>query len=100
MVEAHTENAERIKSEVFAAIAVLLDEEAPVVSDETILVGEAGLMDSMKLVELCLLLEEISEDLGFRFDWTAHGGVSAGHNMFESAGALAAEVVRQANGQL
>lgn len=49
----------------------------------------------MKLVELCLSLEDIAEDLGFEFDWTSEKAMSTSRSMFKDAGSLAKEFLRQ-----
>ena len=49
----------------------------------------------MKLVELCLSLEDIAEDLGFEFDWTSEKAMSNSRSMFKDAGSLAKEFLRQ-----
>jgi acyl carrier protein len=80
-----------VKSEIFAAIATLLEDDGLRVTDETPLVGSESLLDSMKLVELCLQLEDIATRLGFEFDWTSEAAMSKSRSMFRTAGALATE---------
>ncbi len=55
------------------------------------LIGDASLLDSMKLVELCLLLEDYAEELSFEFDWTSSTTLSKSRSMFRSVVALAEE---------
>jgi acyl carrier protein len=84
------------KSQVFNAIKSLLEDAQIVVTDNTPLIGEGGLLDSMKLVELCLLLEDEASSLGFEFDWTSDSAMSKSRSMFRTAGSLATEFVAQA----
>jgi acyl carrier protein len=87
--------ANALKSEVFAAVEVLLDDKSLTVTEETPLLGAEGLLDSMKLVELCLALEDRAGELGFEFDWTSDAAMSRSRSMFRTAGALATEFIRQ-----
>ena len=64
-------------------------------TDDTALIGGDSLLDSMKLVELCLALEDRASDLGFEFDWTSDAAMSKSHGMFRTAGSLAAEFINQ-----
>lgn len=84
-----------IKTEVFNAINALLNEKSLVVVDETPLIGGQSLLDSMKLVELCLALEDKAAELGFEFDWTSDAAMSKSRSMFRTAGSLAAEFINQ-----
>jgi acyl carrier protein len=59
------------------------------------LIGETGQIDSMKLVEICLALEDEAQALGFSFDWTSDTAMSRSRSMFRTAGSLAAEFVSQ-----
>jgi hypothetical protein len=45
----------------------------------------------MKLVELCLALEDFAEEKGFEFDWTSDQAMSRSRSMFRTAGSLAIE---------
>ena len=87
-----------IKSEVFAAIAALADMPMSV-TDETPLIGGESLLNSMKLVELCLSLEDKAAELGFEFDWTSAAAMSKSRSMFRTAGFLAAEFISQMKAQ-
>jgi len=49
----------------------------------------------MKLVELCLELEDKAADIGFEFDWTSDSAMSRSRSMFRTAGSLAEEFVNQ-----
>lgn len=84
-----------IKSQVFAAIAALIDDKSATVTDDTPLIGDGGALDSMKLVELCVALEDRATELGFEFDWTSDAAMSRSRSMFRTAGHLAAEFAAQ-----
>ena len=84
-----------IKTEIYDAIAALLENKSQVIADETPLIGGESLLDSMKLVELCLALEDKAADLGFDFDWTSDAALSKSRSMFRTAGSLATEFINQ-----
>ncbi len=86
---------ETIKLEVFAKIKSLMEDKTLPVSDDMTLIGGNGALDSMKLVELCLLLEDMASELGFEFDWTSESAMSKSKSMFRTAGALAKEFLDQ-----
>jgi hypothetical protein len=88
-----SDNAE-IKSKIFAAVAALLEDKSPV-SENTPLIGDDRALSSMKLLELCLSLEDMAKDLGFEFDWTSETAMSKSRSMFRTAGALSTEFVSQ-----
>ena len=88
-------DAAAIKSEVFAAISALLEDKTLIVTDDMPLIGGDSLLDSMKLVELCLALEDRGSELGFEFDWTSEAAMSRSRSMFRTAGALATEFLSQ-----
>ena len=92
-----SENAD-IKNKVFNAIATLLENNSPV-SENTPLIGDDRALDSMKLLELCLSLEDIATDMGFEFDWTSETAMSKSRSMFRTAGALATEFLSQFTGK-
>lgn len=85
-----------VKHEVFAAIRSLLEEDDDVIIvSETHLIGDGSVMDSMKLVELCLKLEDLASEIGFEFDWTSDAAMSKSRGMFRTAGTLAEEFFAQ-----
>jgi acyl carrier protein len=84
------------KQKVFAAIQSLLEEDkGVVVVGETKLIGDGRVMTSLKLVELCLELEDLATEIGFVFDWTSEAAMSKSRSMFRTAGALAEEFYAQ-----
>ena len=84
-----------LKLEVYDAIKALLGDKSLVVADDTPLIGGESLLDSMKLVELCLALEDMATDLCFEFDWTSDAAMSKSRSMFRTAGSLATEFINQ-----
>ena len=84
-----------VQAEIFNEITKLLEDKSHNVAMDTMLIGGEGLLDSMKLVELCLALEDKSTDLGFEFDWTSDAAMSKSRSMFRTAGSLAAEFINQ-----
>jgi len=88
-------SVESVKSEVFSQIAQLLENKSLTVTDDMPLIGGEGVLDSMKLVELCLALEDKAAEIGFEFDWTSDAAMSRSRSMFRTADSLAAEFVNQ-----
>ncbi len=91
--------ASQAKLAVFNAIGTLLEDKSIIVANETPLLGGESVMDSMKLVELCLALEDHATELGFQFDWTSEAALSKSRSMFRTAGSLAAEFCQQRDAQ-
>ena len=86
---------EAIKFEVFQLVSQLMESKSLFVTADTPLIGEGSFLDSMKLVELCLSLEDKASDMGFEFDWTYDAAMSRTRSMFRSAGSLASEFITQ-----
>jgi len=86
---------ENLRLQIFAAIAALIESKEVPITPDTPLIGDGSVMDSMKLVELCLKLEDMAVDIGFEFDWTSDAAMSASRSMFRTAGALAEEFLSQ-----
>lgn len=86
---------ESVKTEVFNQISQLLENKSLVVTDDMPLIGGESVLDSMKLVELCLALEDKAAEIGFEFDWTSDAAMSRSRSMFRTAGSLAAEFISQ-----
>lgn len=53
------------------------------------------MLDSMKLVEVCLALEDLADEHGFEFDWTSDAAMSKSRGMFRSVSALSEEFASQ-----
>ena len=84
-----------VKTEVFSQISQLLENKSLTVTDDMPLIGGESVLDSMKLVELCLSLEDKAAEIGFEFDWTSDAAMSRSRSMFRTAGSLAAEFISQ-----
>ena len=82
---------EAIKHDVFQIILNGIEDKTIQVTDDTPLIGDGRVLDSMKLVELCLTLEDFAEEKGFEFDWTSDQAMSRSRSMFRTAGSLASE---------
>lgn len=65
------------------------------VSADLPLIGGESALDSMKLVELCLALEDRASENGFEFDWVSETAMSKSRSMFLSIKSLAEEYVSQ-----
>ena len=65
----------------------------------TELIGGESAFDSNGLVELCIFLEDLSDDNHFQFDWTSDVAMSKSRSMFRSAETLAEEFLKQAEDQ-
>ena len=84
-----------ISNEIYQIITNLLEDKEIKIQEDMPLIGSDSVLDSMKLVELCLALEDKATDLGFEFDWTSDSAMSKSRSMFRTAGALAAEFLSQ-----
>jgi acyl carrier protein len=65
------------------------------IAPDSPLVGSGSLIDSMGLVQICIALEEKSQEDGFSFDWTSEKAMSSLSSIFKSPESLAAEYNRQ-----
>lgn len=83
------------KKKIFNTIHFFLEDKSINVVDDMPLIGDESLLDSMKLVELCLSLEDMASDAGFEFDWTSEAAMSRSRSMFRTAGTLATEFIAQ-----
>ncbi|MDA9937943.1 acyl carrier protein [bacterium] len=66
------------------------------ITKDTPLIGDGSVLDSMKLVEVCLALEDIADDHDFEFDWTSEAAMSKSRSMFRTAGTLVVYFCQQA----
>ena len=80
---------------IFEIIASLTDEPDTVVGPETSLIGNGRVLDSIKLVELCVQLEDLAAEHGFNFDWTSETAMSRSRSMFRTAGSLSEAFAEQ-----
>ncbi len=88
-------SADSVKNEVFNKISQFLEDKSLTVTDDMALIGGDSVLDSMRLVELCLALEDKAADMGFEFDWTSDAAMSRSRSMFRTAGSLAIEFISQ-----
>jgi hypothetical protein len=88
-------NNEKLKSEIYYEITKLLEIKSFTVTDGMPLIGGESMLDSMKLVELCLALEDKASEIGFEFDWTSDAAMSRSRSMFRTASSLASEFISQ-----
>ena len=86
---------QELRQKVYDAIASLLEDRSVEVTGEMPLIGGDSVLDSMRLVELCLELEDLAAQNGFEFDWTSAQAMSKSRGMFRSAKALADEFLSQ-----
>ena len=64
-------------------------------TEETPLLGNLAILDSMSLVELCVNLEDYANENGFQFDWTSNSTMSNSRSMFRNIGSLLEEFNKQ-----
>ena len=88
-----------IRRAVFQKILDGIEDKTIQVTDNTPLIGDGSVLDSMKLVELCLTLEDFAEEKGFEFDWTSDQAMSRSRSMFRTIGSLASEFTNQMDGE-
>ena len=87
-------NNEQAKKIVMKVITETLEDNIKV-TDEMQLIGGESLLDSMKLVEVCLALEDLADENGFEFDWTSNATLSRSRSMFRCVTSLAEEFSNQ-----
>ena len=87
-------NLEKSKVIVISAIDEALEGKVEISYDMQ-LIGDEPLLDSMKLVEVCLVLEDLAEENGFEFDWTSDAAMSKSRSMFRTVSSLAEEFAYQ-----
>ena len=92
--------ATQIKQDIIDFIKIKLEEEGIEdieVTEESGLIGDGGIIDSMGIVELCLFLEDKAQTLNFEFDWTSDSAMSNSRSMFKSVESLADTFIEQLN---
>ena len=87
-------NIEQAKKIVIKAISDVLKRKTKISEDMQLIGGEA-LLDSMNLVEVCLLLEDLADEHDFEFDWTSESAMSRSRSMFRNITTLAEEFKNQ-----
>ena len=89
-------NLDEAKSIVIRVVETVLEGNASASEDMQLIGGESSL-DSMKLVEVCLALEDIADEKGFEFDWTSEAAMSKSRSMFRTVKSLAEEFANQSD---
>lgn len=84
-----------VSQQILDSIGQLAHGRSETISEDTPLIGDGSVLDSMSLVELCLSLEDLADELGFTFDWTSEAAMSRSRSMFRTAGSLIAEFLSQ-----
>ena len=84
-----------IRQAVNKLIIEVIEDKTIQVNDNTPLIGDGSVLDSMKLVELCLSLEDFAEEKGFEFDWTSGQAMSRSRSMFRTVDSLITEFLSQ-----
>ena len=84
-------------NEITISVIVDILENKIKVTNDSQLIGGDSLLDSMKLVEVCIKLEDIAEKYNFEFDWTSESTMSRSRSMFRSVATLAEEFARQSD---
>ena len=87
-------NVDQAKEIVISVVSEALNGEAEI-KEDTPLIGGLSSLDSVKLVEVCLTLEDLANEHGFDFDWTSESAMSKSLSMFRSVAALAEEFAIQ-----
>ena len=85
-------NIDDAKKIVIEVIKSTLENKSEVTEDTQLI---AGVLDSMKLVEVCLALDDLADDKGFEFDWTSEATMSKSSCMFRTVTSLAEEFATQ-----
>ena len=80
--------------ELIEVIKSVIDEQADI-DPQSSLIGGDSLIDSMGLVQICLVLEERSHSDGFSFDWTSEKAMSSLNSIFKTPETLTVEYNRQ-----
>ena len=62
-----TMNIDQAKKIVISVISKILEGKSKITEDMQLIGGES-LLDSMKLVEVCIALEDLADEQGFEFD--------------------------------
>ena len=84
-----------IADQILAAIATITGKSPDAIAPDARLIGDGSVLDSMKLVELCLQLEDMANDLGFEFDWTSEAAMSHSRGVFRTAASLTEHFIAQ-----
>jgi acyl carrier protein len=86
---------QQIEELVIKEVLKSLRDDKTLITSKTLLTGDAGVVDSIVLIELCVGLEDRASELGFEFDWTSDSAMSRSRSMFSSVESLAKEFYNQ-----
>ena len=87
-------NTKKSKEIVAKVISKILGKKLKI-TDTMSLIGAESPLDSMKLVETCVTLEDIAEEHGFEFIWTSEAAMSKSNSIFRNVASLAKEFANQ-----
>lgn len=87
------------KEKIYAELREVIDNDEIDITDQMPLIGDGSVLDSMKVVSLCIALEDVAADLGFEFDWTSNAAMSRSRSMFRTVGSLVDEFAKQMKAQ-
>jgi len=88
-------NKLNLKKDIYLKISNLSERPNVIIDDDHSLIGSDSTLDSMKLVELCIYLEDMASEIGFDFDWTSESAMSRSRSIFKTAGSLTIEFFEQ-----
>ena len=89
----------QIENIIIEIVQELMEDEVDCteISLKTNLIGSDAILDSMKLVELSLSLEDKASEIGFDFDWTSENAMSRSKSFFRTVETLSIEFSNQLN---
>lgn len=87
-------NTDDAKKIVISIVTEVLEGRAEVTEDLHLIGGDSP-VDSMRLVQICVELEDLAEERGFQFDWTSDAAMSKSRSMFRNVKSLAEEFAAQ-----
>ena len=90
---------QQIENIIIEIVQELMEDEVDCreISLKTNLIGSDAILDSMKLVELSLSLEDKASEIGFDFDWTSENAMSRSKSFFRTVETLSIEFSNQLN---
>jgi acyl carrier protein len=86
---------EEIRKQIINIVSSKIKSSKDQVTEATALIGEGSEMDSMKLIELCLDLEDMATKLNFEFDWTSEKAMSKLGSVFMNVETISIEFIKQ-----
>lgn len=84
-----SETAARIEELIATELKMILGEDAPQLSQDTVLIGQTAIIKSREVVELLLALEDaMEEEFSVEFDWTSDSAMSEDRSFIRTVGSL------------